>query len=177
LLIAIFSLLVLIRMFLTVTTVHGVSMMPTLMPGDRLLVLRHWPVRWLRVDQIVTGYAPLEASRPTNGRPRPEPLFIKRLIGLPGADVTINISEIAQGMRELCSAECDGDGYMSWHIPHGRCFVKGDATLSRDSVVWGPIPLHSLVAVVLLKLPRRANPVDFESPIPGIESVTAKEKA
>lgn len=44
-----------LRFYFTITTVHGDSMYPTLMEGDRLLSLNLFPRLWLRKGQIVTG--------------------------------------------------------------------------------------------------------------------------
>jgi len=44
-----------IRVFLVIITVQGYSMYPALLPGDRLLVLRHWPSKGLHKGQIVVG--------------------------------------------------------------------------------------------------------------------------
>lgn len=44
-----------LRLGYTISTVHGESMFPTLIPGDRLLSFNLWPRFWLRKGQIVTG--------------------------------------------------------------------------------------------------------------------------
>src|SRR5687768_12808233 len=64
------------RAFLVVVTVTTTSMQPTLVEGDRVLVVRHWPRRWLRRGQIVI-------VRPGPASEMGTPL-IKRIAGLPG---------------------------------------------------------------------------------------------
>lgn len=50
-----FMIVLFIRVFLCVITVHGYSMYPTLRPGDRILILRHWPQTWIQKNQIIVG--------------------------------------------------------------------------------------------------------------------------
>lgn len=156
--VAIFILLILIRIFLTVATVWGNSMYPALEHGDRLLALGPWPSKWLRIRQIVIG-------RTSQGVLGGETFFVKRLIGLPGDHVMIHISELHEIMQPSLQEKIDVNGNLSWQIPNGYCFVKGDAPLSGDSVTWGPIPLNSLTGLVLMKLPQQADILQVEPPI------------
>lgn len=150
--------LTIIRTFLTVATVWGNSMYPTLEHGDRLLALRPWPSQWLRTGQIVIG----RTSQGILGEKTP---FVKRLIGLPGDHVMIHISELHEIMHPSLQGKIDANGNLSWYIPSGYCFVKGDALLSGDSVTWGPISLNSLTDLVLMKLPHQADLSQIEHPV------------
>ena len=49
------SVFTVIRCFFMIVYVSGHSMVPTVFPGDRLLLLRYWPRAWLRQGQIVVG--------------------------------------------------------------------------------------------------------------------------
>jgi signal peptidase I len=89
-----------VRSSLLHVTVRGTSMLPTLRPDDRVLVLR-WPARWLRRGQIVLlrGYF--------GGAPRH--LVVKRVRGLAG-----DIVEPARPLR----------------VPAGKVYVGGDSEVS-----------------------------------------------
>lgn len=146
------------RKLFTVTKVQGESMYPLLKHNDRLLVLRHYPIGWLQIDQIVTCCPPNrhdKQSQSTNS------LFIKQLIGLPGDKVTVHISELDESRCQLLLNSCDRDGNLTWHIPPDYCFVKGQSSDSIDSVSWGPIPLSSLVGLVCFKPQPRSDSVNI----------------
>ncbi len=55
LLVACLGIIAFLRFNFTITTVHGDSMYPTLIEGDRLLSLNLLPCLWLRKGQIVIG--------------------------------------------------------------------------------------------------------------------------
>lgn len=163
---------VLIRFFLVVTTVQGESMSPTLLPNDRLLVLRHWPSTWLRKGQIVVGdlRRVLDISDNTDinftlsiseYNRMPSEKFVKRLVGLPGDVVSIHISELHEKLQVTLQSKSDANGVLVWHIPPGHCFVQGDGLISSDSITWGPIPIKLLTGLVLLKLPSKSHPKEI----------------
>jgi signal peptidase I len=155
--------LLLLRLSLFVTIVQGESMLPTLIPGDRLLVLHYWPIQWLRKSQIVVGdlrkirentpeihgldFLPI----PEFKEPYPEK-FVKRLIGLPGDTIIIHISELHKDLQDIKRPACDASGNLVWPIAPGYCFVRGDGLDSDDSVNWGAIPLSYVSGIVLGKL-------------------------
>jgi len=146
---------VLIHSFLVVVTVENVSMTPTLEPGDRVLVVRPWPTKWLRKGYIVLVWPWRSSSaEPTLFEVKP---YIKRIVGLGGEALTASLTEEAKTDH---SHEHHTDSHQSqqtWHIPQGHIFVRGDNQQSSlDSLAWGPIPLYSVLGVVLLKLPRKA---------------------
>lgn len=84
--------------------------------------------------------------------------FVKRIIGLPGDEVRIHISSIHSELQLRLHNQCDPDGYLVWHIPANYCFVRGDAPASGDSVIWGPVPLKSIIGPILTKLPSNTLP-------------------
>ncbi len=142
--------LLLIRRRFTVVTVSGYSMYPILQNGDRLLVLRYRSFRKYQTRQIVVIHPPYDNFRQ-------EKLYVKWLTGLPGDQVTIPSSRLNRQIHSIQTNECNEQGSITWRIPEGHCFVKGESHWSEDSLVWGPIPLHCLVGIVLLKLPRRTQ--------------------
>lgn len=146
--------LLLIRLLISVVTVSGTSMSSSLNPGDRILILCHWPTKWLRREQIVVGR--LSPALPSPALSSQE-FFVKRIIGLPEDTVRIHISELPEIMHKNRISKCDSNGELVWRVPAGHCFVRGDAPLSVDSVVWGPIQLNLIVGVFLAKLPRRTR--------------------
>jgi len=158
--------ILLCRYFLTIIAVRGESMEPTLMQGDRVLAVQHWPQKWLDQNQIVVIERAADATEFPNQRSTAEgnvdpSLVIKRLIGLPDTTITLPASVLADVPHEMRSKELtyqyDDLGNLIWSIPAGECFLKGDGRFSVDSLFWGPIALDSIKAVVVAKLPRRAG--------------------
>ena len=147
---------VLIRSYLAVVTVENVSMSPALEHGDRVLIMRHCPARWLRKGHIVLIWpSRTSPTEPTLFDVKP---YIKRIIGLGGETLTIS-SPSAGGATRVQLPQDANSRYsqQTWHIPKGHIFVRGDnQTHSLDSLSWGPIPERSVLGVVLLKLPRKA---------------------
>lgn len=135
------------RYFLLIITVQGHSMLPTLEPNDRVLLMRHWPARWLQHNQMVV------LRLPASAHDKPSPLFIKRLIGLPRETITTRFTELPPAWREKKRHEYDAGEQRVWHIPARHYFVRADG-LGVDSLIWGTLPLTSLVGVVIARLPR-----------------------
>lgn len=144
---------VLIRLFFTIVVVQGQSMYPILKHGDRVLVLNRWPVSWLKISQIITFYPP--AAYPNSSNYQAKPIYVKEVIGLPGDTVNIAASEVSGKLAARISTERDENGNYTWFVPSAHCFVRGTAPMSGDSVIWGPIPINSLIGIVILKLPSR----------------------
>jgi signal peptidase I len=134
------GILILLRYFLLVVEIEQDSMLPALAPGDRVLVLRHWPAHWLRNGQVIIL-----------SRPRINYLFIKRIVALPGE--TYDASTLKCNTEEQRMLQTEA---RRWTIPTGFCFVRGDNIgASTDSCNWGPIPFSDLVGIVIFSLPRR----------------------
>ena len=141
----------LIQMFLCVVVVEGTSMYPILVSEDRVLILQHLPTSFLKKEQI----AVLDLSK-ANSIPDPKPgVVIKRLIGLPGDVVRIHTSQIEEGSLFIDMSIFSEDGYYEMQIPIGHCFVRADGRGS-DSRHWGPIPLHSLIGIVIRRMSKPA---------------------
>ena len=134
---------VLLRRVLLVVVVEGASMVPTLHYGDRVLVWRLCPHRWLHRGRIVVVEHEADRARARWSSPQEPALYVKRVVGLPG--------DIAQWSPDT--------------VPAGHLFVCGDNRPgSRDSRHWGPLPLHSLRGIVLTKLPGKRTVVRTRLP-------------
>jgi len=126
----------------TAVTVTGDSMMPTLAPGDRVLV-RQARVDQLRRGQVVVVEMPgMDADRatPPQGLSRRRNWAIKRVAAVPG-----------DPRPEDCLPEtADPAG---WLVPPGKLVVVGDnATWSQDSRQLGYFPGDQLLGVVVRRL-------------------------
>lgn len=142
------------RCILLVVTVENRSMVPTLEAGDRVLMIRHWPARWLRKGQIVL----IEAGRGATAGPtlfavKP---YIKRIVALGGEMLTISHTSIAAHNYSNNKINYE-QSQQVWQIPTGHLFVQGDSPQSVDSRTWGPLPLQSVLGVALMKLPHKAS--------------------
>ncbi|MEM8532669.1 MAG: S26 family signal peptidase [Chloroflexota bacterium] len=145
------TLLLCIRRYLCVIHVQGLSMSPALQHGDRVVVVCHWPRRWLRHNQIVLverdADVVVESLPPgvsVEDLELSKELVVKRLIALPYETVVTLHTEDGEQSESI-----------TWHIPGDHGFVKGDGVVSVDSVQWGPIPLSSIRGVVVGTLPSR----------------------
>ncbi len=143
---------VLMRRWLLVVTVDSGSMMPTLQPGERVLVLRRWPGMQLRKDQIVVFWLSLSDAQLSASHRRP---YIKRIVGLGGETLTETVLNSAE--QEQQRNQKDPRQERQWHIPANHIFVCGDhRDASTDSRTWGAVPEQNVLGVVAMKLPRRA---------------------
>ena len=130
--------IVLLRRQFTVITVRGGSMLPTLHPGDRVLI-RHGIGRRLRVGALIVFRPPMSSypSRPlwplTPGVTR-NGWAIKRVAALPGAAVPESMLTATGGMPV---------------VPSGMLLVSADNQNGRDSRDWGFIPADSVLGPVI----------------------------
>nr|WP_281401045.1 S26 family signal peptidase [Amycolatopsis umgeniensis] len=124
--------LVTLRRRLIVVTVYGVSMEPTYVAGDRLLVRRSRLAR-VRAGQIVVVQGgPPKPGDPTAGR------LVKRAVAVPGDPVPPHIP-VADPV-----------------VPPGNLLVLGDnPARSNDSRRLGYIPADALIGVVLRPIGQR----------------------
>lgn len=157
-LLSVVVLFLLSRALLFLVQVEGWSMSPTYLPGDRLLALRYFPRRRLRRSQIVVWKMPSELLMSSMSNAMRAQLYIKRIVGLPGDEVTAPIVKLPE-TDEAADRIVQGQELRTWHIPAGHCFVKGDSP-GFDSTMFGPLPLHALKGIILVKLPRRMKTVE-----------------
>lgn len=140
--------------------VTGASMLPTLAPGDRLLVAPTWLVTPRR-GAVVVVEDPREAGRST----------VKRVVGLEGEavewrDGALEIDGVAQHEPYLDPAVAPGiDGAAV--VGEGRLLVLGDARdASTDSRTFGPVPSHLVTGVVVAVVRPRPRLVPARPPTP-----------
>jgi signal peptidase I len=137
----------LIHVFLAqATRVYGQSMEPGLHTNERLVIEKlsyhfHGPRRG---DVVVL--------RDPGGGPE---LLIKRVVGLPGERVTLADGRVYIDSVQLDEPYLDQPtqgGGRSWVVPPLHVFVLGDnRSASRDSRVFGPVPLEELVGRALIR--------------------------
>ncbi|WP_433219638.1 signal peptidase I [Dactylosporangium sp. CS-047395] len=140
LLLVVAALAVLRRRFLAVT-VSGVSMQPTLQPGDRVLV-RRAGLGGIRAGQVVV------LRDPESDDDAGEDLMIKRAVAVPGdpvPDIDVTGTAVLDGRT----------------VPPGRMVVLGDnPAFSLDSRRLGFLPGERLLGVVVRRL-SPGPPQDF----------------
>ena len=124
------------RIFLGEFTVMGTSMVPTVFPGERILVQKFPIPQIRRCDVIVFLY-------PRN----PRKTFIKRVLGLPGEEITISEKGFfVNGRREKPCLSLPEALNIKRKIPLGFFFVLGDNfQVSNDSRYGWLVPREFLV--------------------------------
>lgn len=122
--------------------VENISMLPTLQPGEFVLVnkMAYQFGDFDRGDIVVFHYSEQED-------------YIKRVIGLPGDQIEINNGEVRVNDRLLAepyiSAAPQYNG--SWEVPPDNLFVLGDnRNQSSDSHRWGFINEESVVGEAMV---------------------------
>lgn len=126
-------LLAVARTRLTVLTVQGSSMSPSLLDGDRVLLLRsrRLPRRGAIVAVRTTG---LSGDRSADLAAELPDLMVKRLVAVAGDPCPPNRAGSAE------------------RVPAGRVFLRGDNRRSLDSRTWGTIPQERVIGRVMRKL-------------------------
>ena len=145
--------------------VDGPSMQPNLQSGQVLLISR------LGISGITgEAYAAAHGEPITSGDgwlpPRgaivtfvhpndPSEVLVKRVIGLPGEEISIDYGVVYIDNRRLNEPYVvNNDKYtmMPFRIPEDTIFVMGDnRPSSGDSRLFGPVPRANLLGVVLLR--------------------------
>lgn len=165
---------ILLRTFLLVVTVQYSSMSPTLEHGDRVIAMRKTPKSWLYKGRIVLIW-PVPGIRIPVPASYQEPPYIKRIVAVSSETYMLapdekRVSYLKQGTTissETFVSTPDGKGLSlispdhpkTWDIPAKHVFVRGDNREgSIDSAIWGPVPFRNILAVVLMKLPGKAEP-------------------
>jgi signal peptidase I len=145
---------VLYLVFFNLSVVRGSSMSPSIFDGDRILV-EPWSYLFggaERGDVVVLRY-PLD----------PTVDYIKRVIGLPGDQVTLAGGHVwvnGELLSEPYIAEGDEQSYLSTRVRTGHYFVLGDnRPRSSDSREFGQVPADHLRGRVDVRLwpPTRAG--------------------
>ncbi|HEX8600790.1 MAG TPA: signal peptidase I [Chloroflexia bacterium] len=147
---------------LYVIEVANESMRPAFKHGDRVLVWRYWPKRWLRKGQVVLvwphKHAPGNPWALARAERRYVP-FIKRIVAMEGDTVVTQLTDLHQEDQLDEARHHDSAGNRTWHIPPDHLFLRGDNRRdSVDSLVWGPVPDWCVMGIVLMKLPASIGP-------------------
>jgi signal peptidase I len=133
-------------------------MHPTLNHGDRVLALSKWPARWLRRGQLVLIWPWLPAARALRHKHKLTP-FIKRVIGIAGDTLVTSIDDLDQDFWPDHLQAHDTQGMRTWHIPPRHIFVRSDNLPGGyDSLSWGPVPYHTVLGIVILRLSPQHDP-------------------
>jgi len=141
-----------VQIFLSIVIVKNTSMEPTFEPGDRVLVWRLWSAKWLRKNQIVLVW-PGNTYSSVNSEIK-SPLYIKRVVGLPGDTIVTHIRGGANYENRNRPLSLQDEGNRTWYIPANHIFVKSDSKNGGDdSITWGPIPAQNLLGIAIMKLP------------------------
>lgn len=137
----------LIHVFLAqATRVYGQSMEPNLHTDERLVIEKfsyhfHGPRR----GDVVVLRDPSGGSE----------LLIKRVVGLPGERVTLANGKVyidGVALKEPYLNQVTQGVARSWVVPPLSVFVMGDnRSASRDSRIFGPVPLEELIGRALLR--------------------------
>lgn len=113
------------------------SMIPTLEPGDRVLVLKFWyslPKKAPKRGDIIVFKYPVDPKRD----------FVKRLIGVPGDTVEIKDGRVFVNNREIAEPYVrnpDNFSMEAIQVPAKKYFCLGDNRAnSQDSRFWGFVP-------------------------------------
>ena len=124
--------------------VEGISMEPNLHDGQ-FVVVNRLAYRWSQPERgdIIVFHFPLN----------PERRFIKRVIGLPGEEVTV------RGGQVYINGELIDEPYLNaaprysgdWTLGPDEIFVLGDnRNNSSDSQNWGALPLGEIIGKAVL---------------------------
>jgi signal peptidase I len=124
--------------------VDNISMLPTLQPGEFVLVNKiTYRLSDVKRGDIIVFHYPLN----------PQEDYIKRVIGLPGDDVNITNGELFVNGQKInesyisVTMVSEGD----WVVPQDALFVMGDnRNQSSDSRAWGYVPMENLVGKAMV---------------------------
>lgn len=123
--------------------VFNVSMEPTVVQGEVIFVNKlAYKLGEVKRGDIVTFHFPLD----------PEIDYIKRAIGLPGDEVSIDGGKVYVNGIELVEPYLHDitSGDDTWIVPDGMYFVMGDNRMdSADSRNWGFVPQKDLIGKAL----------------------------
>ena len=119
--------------------VENISMEPTLVPGEFLLVNK-LAYRFGEVDRgdVIVFHYPVD----------PQDDYIKRAIGIPGDTVRVDNGIVYVNGQVVNEAYIMSDPSYNgeWEVPEDSIFALGDnRNLSSDSHSWGYVPIENLV--------------------------------
>ncbi|MHB1986503.1 MAG: signal peptidase I [Acidimicrobiales bacterium] len=155
---------VVLRQFVVQTFyVPSGSMIPTLLPGDRILVQK---IGYSIQEGAVVVFKTPPGYRPSDCGGTAESDLVKRVIGLPGETIKSVGNVVYINGRKLPEPYLPkgltlGAAIPPQKVPPGKYFVMGDnRPVSCDSRVWGLVPRSDIVGRVFLVIWRHGRP-DF----------------
>lgn len=119
--------------------VQKISMDPTLVPGEVLLVNKlAYKFGEIEHGDIITFHYPVE----------PDLDYVKRIVGKPGDEVIVRDGSVWVNNQILyepyISSPPEYEGV--WDVPEDALFVLGDnRNPSADSHIWGFVPLENVI--------------------------------
>lgn len=123
--------------------VLNISMLPTLNPGELILVNKMaYKLGEARHGDVIIFHAPNNPSED----------YIKRVIGIPGDKIVIENSSVTVNGVKLVEPYISAEPtyYGTWTVPEKSLFVLGDnRNSSSDSHAWGFVPLDQVVGKAL----------------------------
>ena len=139
---AAFAIAMLVQAFLVKPfTIHQVSMEPTLIEGDRILINRlTYHFRDPKNGDVIVFHSPVKQGED----------LVKRVIAVGGDRVSVSggkvyVNGVAKVEPYLMEQGFEGD-YLETTIPQGKLFVMGDnRNNSGDSRFFGPIDRKSVI--------------------------------
>ena len=123
--------------------VEGFSMRPTLDNGEYVLVNKvAYRSTLPEYGDIIVFHFPID----------PEQDFIKRVIGLPGDEISVHDGKVVVNNYSLSEPYIAASPLYTgrWTVPDGQVFVLGDnRNNSSDSHSWGAVPMENVVGKAL----------------------------
>lgn len=157
---------VLLRAFVfEVYSVPSGSMEPTILPGDRILVVKAFfnPAD-LKPGAIVVFRRPARDKPGVCAPPEVNDL-VKRIVGLPGQTISSRGNTVLVNGKPLAQPYLPPNTKLGpaisppVHVPKGQYFVLGDnRDISCDSRYWGTIKGSSIVGQVVAVIWRNGHP-------------------
>lgn len=124
--------------------VEGFSMRPTLDDGQYILVNKmSYRSSLPEYGDIVVFHFPVDPGQD----------FIKRVIGLPGDEISVRDGKVIVNDYSLTEPYIAAEPIYrgSWVVPDGQIFVLGDnRNNSSDSHSWGSVPMENVVGKAIL---------------------------
>lgn len=153
---------IVLRLFVVQTFfVPSGSMIPTLQPGDRILVLK---LGYSIGEGSVVVFRTPPGYRPAQCGGSAESDLVKRVVGLPGDRIFSRGNTVFVNGRPLPEPYLPkgtqlGQQIRPQTVPKGDLFVLGDnRPISCDSRVWGYVPESYVVGTVFLVIWRHGHP-------------------
>lgn len=126
--------------------VENISMTPTLIPGEFVLVNKlAYRFDEMRYGDIIVFHYPVN----------PKEDYVKRVIGLPGDEIRIQNGVLTVNGKTLQEDYLPDTpiytGDKTWIVPEASVFVMGDnRNSSSDSRLWGFVPANYIVGKALV---------------------------